>query len=244
MDMTTDIGAGGEECPYRWRPMNFEVDGKTYVNERATATQQAGFWFVGQTRGWLPGPIGGILWFGVDDPGTSSLTPIYCSVNETPECFREGNGNMLEYSETAAFWVYNRVAQFAYLRYNKVGKEVRGVADKWENERLAEVKDIDAKAVELYKDGKGLAKVKKYLTNYSVNTAQTMFAKWVDLDKYLMVKYIDGNVKKQDANGNFIDNGNGKNIPVMPDFPGYTEKWKRAVAEDNGEVLQVMPVNN
>ena len=39
MDMTTDIGAGGEECPYRWRPMYFTVDGVEYCNERATATQ-------------------------------------------------------------------------------------------------------------------------------------------------------------------------------------------------------------
>ncbi|MBQ2037290.1 MAG: C69 family dipeptidase, partial [Alistipes sp.] len=50
LDMTTDIGAGGHALPYRWRPMNFEVDGKTYVNERAIATQQTGFWMVGQAR--------------------------------------------------------------------------------------------------------------------------------------------------------------------------------------------------
>ncbi|MBQ1964158.1 MAG: C69 family dipeptidase, partial [Tidjanibacter sp.] len=31
MDMTTDIGAGGSKCPYRWRPMGFEVDGVEYV---------------------------------------------------------------------------------------------------------------------------------------------------------------------------------------------------------------------
>ena len=50
MDMTADIGAGGSACPYRWRPMEFEVDGVSYVNERATATQQTGFWFVAQAR--------------------------------------------------------------------------------------------------------------------------------------------------------------------------------------------------
>ena len=37
MDMTRDLGAGGHNCPYRWRPMEFEVDGVKYVNERATA---------------------------------------------------------------------------------------------------------------------------------------------------------------------------------------------------------------
>ena len=31
MDMTQDVGAGPFACPYRWRPMNWEVDGKKYV---------------------------------------------------------------------------------------------------------------------------------------------------------------------------------------------------------------------
>ena len=42
LDMTTDIGAGGNAIPYRWRPMDFEYNGKTYTNERAIATQQTG----------------------------------------------------------------------------------------------------------------------------------------------------------------------------------------------------------
>ena len=67
LDMRKDIGAGGFELPYRWRPMTFEVDGKTYMNERAIATQQTGFWMLGQARNWLPDEIGGIIWFGVDD---------------------------------------------------------------------------------------------------------------------------------------------------------------------------------
>jgi dipeptidase len=237
MDMTKDIGAGGEECPYRWRPMNFEVDGVTYVNERATATQQTGFWFVAQARNWLPDPVGGIIWFGVDDAATSSLTPIYCSITDVPECFREGNGNMTEYSPTSAFWLYNRVAQFAYLRYNQVGKYVRSVADQWENERLQEVKGIDEKAAAMYKDKP--ADAVKYLTEYSLNTAQAMFDKWNRLDKYILVKYKDGNNMKEDANG-FLDNGNGRHIPASPDQPGYSEKWKRAVAADHGDILKVV----
>ena len=63
MDMTADLGAGGHNCPYRWRPMEFEVDGVKYVNERATATQQTGFWFVAQARPDVTRDMG-ILWFG------------------------------------------------------------------------------------------------------------------------------------------------------------------------------------
>ena len=231
MDMTTDIGAGGEECPYRWRPMYFEVDGVEYCNERATATQQTGFWLMGQAR---PEKVG-ILWFGTDDAATSPLTPIYVNSQEVPECLKEGNGSMLEYSDTAMFWVTNRVAQFAYLRYNIVGKHVRAIVDKWENTAIEEVNKYDAIIARASSD----KKLKKLTTEFSVNTAQALFDKWVELDKYLMVKYIDGNVKGEDKNG-FIDNGNGKDIPGKIEQPGYTERWKRAVAEDKGDILKVV----
>ncbi|MBO5902432.1 MAG: C69 family dipeptidase, partial [Tidjanibacter sp.] len=234
MDMTTDIGAGGSKLPYRWRPMNFEVDGVSYVNERATATQQTGFWFTAQARNYLPDAVGGILWFGVDDAATSCLTPIYCSITDVPECFREGNGHMTQYSPTSAFWIFNRVAQFAYLRYDYIGAEVQKSADEWENAKLKEVLTVDNAA-----KGLSLKKQKEYLTDYSINTAQSMFNRWVELDQYLMVKYIDGNIKVEDENG-FVDNGNGKNIPASPDQPGYSEKWKRAVAADNGDILRVV----
>ena len=231
MDMTTDIGAGGEECPYRWRPMYFTVDGVEYCNERATATQQTGFWLVGQAR---PEKVG-ILWFGTDDAATSPLTPIYVNSTEVPECLREGNGSMLEYSDTAMFWITNRIAQFAYLRYNIIGKHVRSEVDAWENEMIARVDDIDAKIAA----AECACEQAKIATEFSVSSAQTLFQKWANLDKYLMVKYIDGNVKGEDEKG-FIDNGNGKNIPGKISQPGYTERWKRAVAADKGDVLKVV----
>ena len=231
MDMTTDIGAGGEECPYRWRPMYFTVDGVEYCNERATATQQTGFWLVGQAR---PEKVG-ILWFGTDDAATSPLTPIYVNSTEVPESLREGNGTMLKYSDTSMFWITNRVAQFAYLRYNTIGKHVREQVDLWENAAIEAVAKVDIAIGNTPK----AAKKAKIATEFSVEMAQLVFNHWVDLDKYLMVKYIDGNVKGEDDNG-FIDNGNGKDIPGKISQPGYTERWKRAVAADKGDVLKVV----
>ena len=232
MDMTTDIGAGAEGCPYRWRPMYFEVDGVEYCNERATATQQTGFWLVGQAR---PGKVG-ILWFGTDDAATSPLTPIYVTSTEVPECLREGNGSMLKYSDTSMFWITNRIAQFAYLRYNIVGKHVRSVVDAWENAKIKEVEQVDMALANLANKEK---KARKLATDYTLQCADNLFNTWVELDKYLMVKYIDGNVKGEDENG-FIDNGNGKDIPGKIEQPGYSEAWKRAVAKDKGEILKVV----
>ena len=241
MDMTLDIGAGGHGLPYRWRPMNFEVDGKTYVNERAIATQQTAFWLCGQARK----DKVGILWFGMDDAATSCLTPIYCNTTAVPATMAEGNGSMLDYSDSSAFWIFNRVTNFAYVRYDLMSKDIRKVVDHWENAKLKEVEAIDAQLAGLSEKA-----LKKQTTEYSNSSAQQLFNAWSRLDKYLLLKYIDGNVKSENADvlsyviegktshEHFLDNGNGRKIPGKIQQPGYSEKWKRAVAADNGRILE------
>ncbi len=245
MDMTTDAGAGGSHCPYRWRPMYFEVDGVEYCNERATATQQTGFWFVGQARPNVSKDQG-IIWFGVDDAATSCLTPIFCSAQQVPECFSEENGSMLDYTPTSAFWLFNRVTNFAYMRYDMMSADIRKVVDKWENEKLELVEQIAARVGKMSDEAR-----RAYLSDVSVEQAQEMFARWQKLERYLAIKYIDGNVKSEHGTvldyldsdkgaAHFVENGSGREIPDNIQFPGYNEKWKRAVAADNGEVLKVI----
>ena len=255
MDMTTDIGAGGNALPYRWRPMGFEYEGKSYVNERAIATQQTGFWFVGQNRKDLPDIIGGIIWFGCDDAATSYLTPVYTSTYEIPESFREGNGNMLKYSPTSAFWMTNRVANACYKAYNIMFPTVDAEIDAWELSMMEEVKKADKEALALYEAAKIKPRrmiarndkaykivdpykdVREYLTEFSVSNAQKIFDKWVALEELLLVKFIDGNVKAQNEDGSFKTNGHTDHIPDGITQPGYTDKWKEAVAKDHGEVI-------
>ena len=255
MDMTQDIGAGGNALPYRWRPMGFEHDGKKYINERAIATQQTGFWFVGQSRGWLPDTIGGVNWFGCDDAATSYLTPIYTTINDVPECFRVGNGNMITYSPTSAFWVTNRVANACYKAYDMMAPTVRAAIDSWENEMISAVAKADEEALKMYNEAEKkprkqikrndkakklvdpYASVREYLTDFSVGNAQKIFNKWVDLEVLLLVKYIDGNVKAQNEDGSFVTNEHTDHIPSGIKQPGYTAKWKEAVAKDHGNII-------
>lgn len=261
MDMTQDIGAGGNALPYRWRPMDFEFNGKTYTNERAIATQQTGFWFVGQARCDYPDVVGGILWFGTDDAATSYLTPIYANSNKVPECFKEGNGNLLSYSPTSSFWMNNRISNACYKMYNIMAPYVRERIDKFENEQMEKVRQIDNHALDLYKKaldgaekrgkkengtydamsdtGKSFAAVKKFLTKYSVNTAQDMFHDWCKLEETLLVKYIDGNVKAQNPDGSFKHTEFSTGIPDGLTQPGYTDTWKEAVVHFHGDVIEV-----
>lgn len=239
MDMTTDIGAGGNAVPYRWRPMTFSWEGKTYTNERAIATQQTGFWFVAQSRGYLPDEVGAVIWFGCDDAATSYLTPIYANTNKIPECLRVGNGDLLHYSPTSQFWMCSRVTNTCYGMYNRVAPYVMAEADKFEiNQMDVAVPEMDAKAAKLVKKGR-VRKALRLLTKYSVDTAQKQFNVWKKLEETLLVKFIDGNVKAQDEQGNFIHSEYGEGIPEGLTQPGYTDKWKAAVAADNGAVLEV-----
>ena len=256
MDMTVDAGAGGNALPYRWRPMGFEHEGKKYVNERAIATQQTGFWFVGQSRGWLPDEIGGVNWFGCDDAATSYLTPIYTSTYEVPESFRVGNGNMITYSPTSAFWMTNRVANACYKAYNIMFPTVDAAIDAWEAEMAEAVAKADQEALALYnaaaekprkqikrnnKAGKVVdpyTSVREYLTRFSVDNAQKIFEKWVALEQLLLVKFIDGNVKAQNEDGSFVTNEHTDCIPAKITQPGYTDKWKEVTAKDHGKTIE------
>ncbi len=248
MDMRRDIGAGGHNLPYRWRPMDWTVednpgpDAQHYLNERATATQQTGFWFVGQCRNWMPTPMRGLLWFGTDDAATSPLTPIYGSVTAVPDCLSEDNGNMMEYSDRSMFWLTNRVANFAYLRYDAISADIRDELDWWENEQIKRVGLFDKAMATMYTD-KRAEKTRADLTAYSLDAAAELFGRWQDLDKYLLVKYIDGNVKKTHEFGGFIDNGNGANIPAQPNFPGYDSRWRKNVADQDDGTLRVPQTN-
>ena len=238
LDFSEEPGAGPSRLPYRWRPMSFEIDGKQYMFERAIATQQTGFWYLAQARSWLPDEVGGLLWFGVDDAATSALTPIYTCISSVPECFREGNGSMLEYSPTSAFWLFNRVAHFAYLLYDRVAPEVRQKIDAYELENVELVKEYDARALKMLEGGNRRQMV-GMLTEFCAHRSQTLFDTWNDLGNYLLVKYMDGNVKRQNEDGSFQDNGSGKNIPESPMHPKFRERWLRAVVKEHGDVMEI-----
>jgi len=232
LDMTKDVGAGPFQNPYRWRPLTWEVDSVEYCNERAISTQQTGFSFVTQSRSNLPNPIGGIIWFGVDDASSTVYVPMYCGITRVPETFAEGNGSMMEYSADAAFWVFNQVSNFAYTRYNLIHPEIEKAQQELENKFVALSAGADKAAAELYKKDKNLAI--EYLTDFSVNQGNYTVKKWQGLYAYLFTKYMDGNVKtKKEVPENF------KYVTPEVKYPGYGQDYYRAITNQKGEHFKV-----
>ncbi len=229
-DMTKDVGAGPFGKPYRWRPLTFEVDGKTYIHERATATQQTAFSFVAQSRRDYPGDIGGIIWFGVDDVNTTVYVPMYAGIRRAPDLYAEGYGHIIEYVEDAAFWVFNKVANFAYLRYDHMIDDIKKMQSSLEQKFMRLVPAIDETALALYDENPELAK--DFLTEFSVNAGNSTVQRWEELFRFLMVKYLDGNIKKEE-DGEFLTNEWGK-YPIV-EHPGYPDWWLELIIEKTGD---------
>lgn len=227
LDMSQDVGAGPFGVPYRWRPLTFEVDGVTYCNERATATQQTGFSFVTQMRNWLPDPIGGIIWFGVDDASCSVYMPMYCGITRAPHSIERGNGALMRWSSDAAFWVFNQVSNLAYTRWNAIYPEVKEKIDAYEQEFVTLTPMIDEKANALYAENHKLATA--YLTDYSTSVSDRVTNEWQDFYRHLFMKFMDGNIKTPNP---------GHQNPNVSQ-PGYGEEFNRRIATETGDKLKV-----
>ncbi len=229
-DMTQDVGAGPNHVPYRWRPMEYEVDGKKYCMERAIATQQTGWSFVSQSRDWLPDEVGGILWFGTDDTNTSVYMPFYCGMTSIPSELKPGDVNTFDFDSN--FWMTNWVANQAYNRYDLMIPDIRKVQgaleDKYQGSREEKDKALTAMVAAGDKAG-----YQKTVNEEGAAIAKEATDAYRELGKYLFVKFMDGNMKKTDENGNFIKSEHG--LPVYPSFPGYDKKYYENIVKETGD---------
>ncbi len=237
LDMTKDPGAGPWHSPYRFAPLIWKSDSVEYCHERPIATQQTGFTLVAQLRSWLPDAIGGILWFGVDDSAMTVYNPIYCSITKVPECFRQGNGDLYNVSWTSAFWVNNWVANQTYIRYSQMFPDVKKVQTEVEDSYVDATKKVEAEALGLYKQSP--EKAVALLTNFSDSVSENATARYRKLGEYLLVKYLDGRVKKE-KDGKFERSAEG--YPVSPASPGYSEEYYRDIVKSEGDRLKVKEV--
>lgn len=217
-DLRKDVGAGPWELPYRWRPLVWKVKGKKYLNERAIATQQTGFSFVTQSRSWLPGPIGGVLWFSVDDAASTVYIPMYAGITKISRPYAVGTGSFKKFSWDSAWWVFNWVSNFAYTRYKDIIKDIQQVQTKFETRFLLDQADLEKRALALYK--RSPAQARAMLTDFCAKAGEKVVTRWRLLGQELLMKYLDGNVR--DAKGKVT-------------HPPYPQHWYRRIVAETGD---------
>ena len=223
LDITQGSDAGPWNSKLRYGSLGFKLDSVQYWFERPIATQQTAWSFVAQMRGYESAKAGGILWFGVDDAASTVYVPMYSTITEVPECFKEGNGDMYNYSPTSAWWTYNIVANWAYTKYSAMMPDIKKVQAAWEDKFNAQVEAIDAQVANM-----DTAHATEFLTKYSVAQAQESTAAWKELGIYLFVKYLDGQERKE-KDGQFLRNAYGE--PEGPNRVPYPTSFLESVHE-------------
>ena len=223
LDITQGPDAGPWNSKLRYGSLGFKLDSVQYWFERPIATQQTAWSFVAQMRGYESAKAGGILWFGVDDAASTVYVPMYSTITEVPECFKEGNGDMYNYSPTSAWWTYNIVANWAYTKYSAMMPDIKKVQAAWEDKFNAQVEAVDAQVANM-----DAAHAAEFLTKYSCAQAQESTAAWKDLGIYLFVKYLDGQERKE-KDGQFLRNAYGE--PEGPNRVPYPTSFLESVHE-------------
>ncbi|MBP3828975.1 MAG: C69 family dipeptidase [Bacteroidaceae bacterium] len=227
MDMTSDVGAGPYEAPYRPTPLYFEVDGKKYFNERPISTQQTAVTYLAQLRSWLPNHIGGVLWVGCDDANMIAYTPIYCCATICPEPYAERTADPFTFSLKSAYWVCNALSNFVYPRYSQLFPELQQVRDQLDRELEDMQAKIDAEA-------KGMSETEAvgHLTGYSCRAASMMMDRWRQLFERLIVKYNDMAIKPEE-NGQYKRTAGGDQAPLIR--VGYPERYRKVIVDATGD---------
>jgi dipeptidase len=213
-DMTKDLSAGPFGAPDRWRPINWEIEGKAYAWERPISTQQVGFIFVSQLRSAVPDSVGGVFWYGMDNPYTNFFIPLYTTITELPEAYTKGS--IQSFSRDSAWWTFNFVANYANLRYSDMIVDIQKVQKEIEDMEFSLQPSIEQSALNLLSSNPQMIPV--FLTRYCVSNAQMNLDRWWKLAEFLITKYNDGYV--QDEKGH-------------PREVGYPEKWLREELKKN-----------
>lgn len=229
-DITKDCGAGPYEAPYRPTPLTWEHKGKKYFNERPISTQQSAGTIVIQVRDYLPNEVGGVIWFGNDEPNMVPYTPVYCSAQQEPACYNPKNADGVTFSWNSAFWVQNWVSNMTYPRYSQLFPSVKEARYELEKRYANRQPQIEKKATELLKEDP--ARAKAYLTDYSASCAREMMNRWTKLGQYLIVKYNDQTVKPE-KDGKFELTSDGLGAP--PARPGFNEQYKETIIRETGD---------
>jgi len=233
-DSSQDLSAGPFRSPYYVRPSTFTVRGQQYMLNRDVGYIGTFFHFVAQARGSLPGPgcAGGVIWFGVDDASLSVRTPMYSCAQQAPETWGYGFADSGRYEQRAAFWAFNVVANFAYSRWNLVGKEVQQRVAAIEARLFSDVAASDREVAKRALAGEGTAALETHLSNFSVTTAEGLVDAWVAFFPELFVKYRDYLVASPAP-----PPSSPKDQPPPPECNavGYDQRWYERIVEDTGD---------
>ncbi|OGD26628.1 MAG: hypothetical protein A2Y56_09805 [Candidatus Aminicenantes bacterium RBG_13_63_10] len=176
---------GGAFSNPNFLPYGFELEGTRYNTPRVIGVNRAEYVTVTQCRGWLPNPIGGIVWLAWGAQDTSCFFPLYQAVNSIPRSFEVGDH--WEFSRESARWAFDYVDFHTQVLYSYAIQDVRKAQEKWEKATVDRTPFIDKNALELYE--KDPASAVLYLNETCLSHAEALVNAWWRLGDQLLVKH-------------------------------------------------------
>src|SRR5512142_1624473 len=139
------------------------LDAFNIGSERTIACKRATYLQVTQSRGWLPNPVGGVVWLGYDNPATTPHTPFYIGIEQMPASYMvDGRA---KFRRDCAWWAYRQVSQLAFFRWQDMVKDIEKTWRPIEDKAFADQAKVEAEAARLYKQDPRMAR--ESLTTYS-----------------------------------------------------------------------------
>ena len=212
-DLSKGMAAGPFGCPYRYSG-GMDPSGDTSdpsikrqgAWERPISIFRCGYSYVCQARGWLPDPIGGIVWFGPDQPMSTCYVPFYVGALRVASPFI--TCDTTKFDQNSAWWAFNFVANWAAVKYEYMIKDIIQKQDEIEHGEIQSIKAMDEKALALY--AKDPAKARELLSAFCENQANQVVKDWWNFAWIMVARYADGFV-----------NAPGK----MAQEVGYPKAW-------------------
>ena len=213
-DLTKGPAAGPFGNPYRWRGP-FDKHDLIYPGEikagawpRAVSEMFCGYSYIAQARGWMPDPVGGVLWFGFAQPSETIYMPFWAGGTSVPDSFH--TTNRMVFSRDSAWWAFNFVTNWATIHYQLMSRDITAQQQGIEQRELAAQPDFEKKALEILSTD-GMAACSRYLTDYSTSNSIRTVSAWWKFSDLLVAKY---------SNQLVTDPATGAS-----ETPGYPDWW-------------------
>jgi dipeptidase len=229
-DMTNGLAAGPFGCPVRYfgpydgESENVLKDKKMWGAFETPISQFiCGFVYINQARSYLPDPIGGICWFGPDNPYTTCFVPFFVGVSNLPKSYQIGNS--LTFDRNSAWWAFNFVSNLSLIKFSYMKQDILLQQESMERKEILDTPNVDAKALELYK--KDPKQCIQYLTEYCMKQSEDVLGKWWNLSERLLIKFNEGFI-------NTSPHDFAKKV-------GYPTKWLKQVGYEKGPISYQKP---
>jgi dipeptidase len=153
--------------------------------ERTICSPAATYLQITQSRDWLPGPIGGVVWLGYDNPATTPHLPFYIGISQMPASYMvDGRWS---FNRNCAWWAFRTVSRLANFRWQDMSQDVEKVWKPIEDTAFADQAKFEEEALAVYR--KDPKKARELLTTHCQDLASRTLTAYWKLGEDLWLKY-------------------------------------------------------